>query len=125
MWNTRVLSLVTHYQLVAVALSVVLALWLWPTGVWGVALGGLFAVANFWGLRTLVGRTFTASTRHKLAYGLLLTVKTMIALAIMAVLLLVVHLHPLAFALGLATMFVGIGLAMTHVLLTASRAPLA
>ena len=124
MWTPRVLTLVTWYQLAAVAAGSALSLWLWPTHVVGFLLGGAFATLNFWGLRILVERTAAVKGRRKGIYGLLLAFRMVLALALMAVLLLVFRVHPLEFALGLASTFVGVTLAMSHVAFT-HKAPTA
>lgn len=125
MFTTRVLTLVTQYQLGATIVAGALTVWLWPAGALAVFVGGAFATLNFWGLRVLVERTLSAAGRHKIVYGLLLAIKLALALGVMAGLLLVLRLHPLAFALGLAASSVaGLGLGIGHVFVT-QKAPTA
>lgn len=125
MLTTRVLTLVTLYQLGATLVVGVLTAWLWSAGALAVFVGGAFATVNFWGLRVLVERTLKAAGKHKIVYALMLAFKLALALGVMAGLLIVLRLHPLAFALGLAASSVaGLGLGITHVFVT-QKAPTA
>ena len=117
MWNMQVLRLVSRYQLLTVGVGVALALWLLPSQALGFLLGGSFAFVNFWGLRFLVQRTLTVLGRRKILYGILLAFKMVLALGLMTLLLLVFKVHPLAFALGLATFLSGVVLALSHVVI--------
>ncbi len=124
MLTPRTLGLVTLYQLACAVLAAVLTFLLWRPGAVGVLLGGGFGTLNFWGLRLLAERALLGEGKHKLLWGLLLAVKLALALALMAALLIVLRVHPLAFALGLSTMIIGMMLALAHVILT-PKAPTA
>jgi hypothetical protein len=116
MWNAQVLNRITRYHLVVVAAASALAFWLWPAGGLGLLLGGGFSALNFWSLSTLVQRTLLVA-KNKRLYGLLLALRMIAGLGVIAALVLVLRVHPLAVALGLATTFVSILGAMLHTLI--------
>ena len=114
MWNARLLGLVTLYQLATVLVLSAATFWLWRAGALAVFLGGGFGALNFWGLRLLAERTFDGG-KPKVLYAVLLAFKMVLALAVMAGLLIILKLHPLAFGVGLSALFFGVTFAMAHV----------
>ncbi len=115
MVSWRILKLTSTYQALLLALVVPVTWLLWPKGALAALLGGLFSTANFLALKALVRKTFS-NDKAKLAYTVLLGFKMVLALGVMTVLLVGLKLHPAGFALGLATMLVGFGAALVHVL---------
>jgi hypothetical protein len=98
------------YQCVSLLILALVTLFFWPRALVSLAAGGLLMAGNFWLLRVLVQKAFSGP-RPKLIYGLVVAVKLMAVLAVMAVCILTLHLKPLPFAVGLATLFLGIAIA--------------
>ncbi len=112
MWSSRIIRRLFIYQLATVALASLLAFWLWRGSGFGVFIGGLFACGNLLAIKVLVERTLVRVGGHRLLYGIMLALKTAAALAVIAVLLLVAKVPPLAFGLGLVVAFLGLLLAL-------------
>lgn len=114
MQPARILHLISRYNFLAVVVATLGAAWLWPSGALGVAVGGIFAGGNFAATCMLARRSFLPEQRRQVVYALGLAVKMVVALAVLAVLVHVLRLHPLAIATGLATLLIGIVLAGVH-----------
>ncbi len=114
MVSWRILNLVSIYQMAALALVSAVAYFASPTHTLAVFIGGAFGTVNFWALRHLVQAGFGRGGQHKMLYIVFLGFKMVTALAVMAGLLIILKLHPLAFATGLSTMFVGLMVAVMH-----------
>ena len=116
--DPRVLYIAGKYQLGAVvALSAASLAW-WPQGAVGVLTGGLLMAANFWMLRVLAFRLAqNGPDGKKIVYGLMLASKMVVVLGIMALLVLVFEIHPVAIAVGMASLFVAICLSAAHMIL--------
>ncbi len=113
MVSARVLTLASIYQVLASVLLVGLGLWLWPERATAIACGALVMTANFFALRLLAARALGGS-RPKMAYALLLSLKFAAVAALLALFVLVLELDVLGLALGMSSLFVGIGLATAH-----------
>jgi hypothetical protein len=111
-----------RYQLAAVAVLGAVTLALWPAIAPGTVAGGIVMAANFWFLRTMATRIFTGpADRAKAVYAVLLGMKLVLALAAIAVLVLLLELDPVGLALGLSTLFIGVGAATVHQVLAPAR----
>lgn len=113
MVSLRVLSLASIYQGAATAVFWGVSLWLWPERHFAVLVGGGLMALNFSALRWLGRKALNAEDR-KLAYALALAIKLFAIMGLMALLVLVFHLDAVGMALGLSTLFVGIGLGSAH-----------
>jgi hypothetical protein len=109
--STQILRRVSWYQMASLAVLALGALVFRPHALPPLFAGGLLMALNFWLLRTLTRKAFS-SPKPKIAYALLLAIKMVAVLGVMAFLILVVRLSPIPFALGLATLFVGLGVAL-------------
>jgi hypothetical protein len=116
MFSPHLLALISRYQLAAVALAAALTLVLWTEAAPGVVLGGAVMAGNFWIMRTALQKLVGdgTSSRAKLLYGLFLVSKFFLVMGALALLVLVVRVHPLGIAVGMLSLFVGIGLAVAH-----------
>src|SRR5262245_22224136 len=113
MFDRKILTLTSLYQLATLLASVLVCWFMWREAVVGMIFGGLLMATNFYGLHSLATRAFTAE-RGRAVYGVALALKLGVVLALMAVCLVVFKIHALGFTLGMATLFVGIALAGTH-----------
>ena len=111
--SPRYLTWVTRYQAATVILLTGACFVFWPDRALALLSGGVLMTANFWALRFFAARALLGE-RPKLASGLVLVLKFVAVSALMAVCLLVLKLDVLGFALGLASLFVGIALATLH-----------
>jgi len=107
---TPILRRVSLYQLASLSAVAILALVFRPQALLSLLAGGLLMAVNFWLLRALGQKAFSGA-RAKMGYALLLAVKMVVVLGLMAFFVLVLRVDPLAFAVGLATLFVGLGIA--------------
>ena len=114
--STRLVQIASLYQAVCVAVLSLGSLFLWVDGALGVFSGGLLMAANFWALRTMLERLFfgSAPKKRKAVYAVLLATKFCAVLAAMAVLVLIIRVSALGLAIGMATLFVGVALALVH-----------
>ncbi len=113
MVSKRVLVLASAYQLGATVGAGLLSLWLWPEGMTAVLFGGLLMTLNFWALRFFAAKAMGGS-QPKVAYALLLAFKLVATMGLLALAILLLHLDAIGVALGLSTLFVGIGFAVAH-----------
>jgi hypothetical protein len=116
--SLRFLNLTSIYQVVAVALTSLVTFVAWPAGALSVLFGGGFGAMNFYALRGMGERALSAND-HRLAWVLALGLKLVTTLGVMAALVFVLELDVLGFALGLATLFVGLLAALSHITLAA------
>lgn len=111
------LHIAGNYQLGAVAVLSAASLAWWPQGAVGVVAGGLLMAANFWLLKLLANRlTANGPNGTKIVYGLMLASKMVVVLGIMAALVLVFEVHPIGIAVGMASMFIAVGLSAAHMI---------
>ena len=122
MVSLRVLTLASVYQVVAAVVLVGLGLWWWPSRVAAVGLGSLVMTINFFALRLLAARALGGS-KPKVAYALALSLKFAAVAGLLALFVLVFELDVLGLALGMSSLFFGIGLATAHVACSAPPAP--
>lgn len=118
MLTSQVLTLTLRYQLVVLGLASVGTLLWWPAGLGGVLGGGMIAGLNFAVLRFLVDRIMHGE-RGRGGYALLIIVKFGVVLGALALLVGVVKTDAIGVALGLFSLFLGVGLASLHVALRA------
>jgi len=111
MTSAQILRRIGGYQLISLLVLAVAAAVFRPQALIALLAGGLLMAANFHLLGVMGRRAFSGAT-PKLGYALLLAVKLVVVLGLMALFVLVLHLDPLAFALGLGTLFVGLAAAM-------------
>jgi len=109
----RALILTTWYQIPVLALASLASAYLWPEGALAILVGGLLMGGNFWAIRVLVAKVFTAE-KPKTSYAILLAGKFVLVMALIPLLLWALELDPLGFAVGLATVFAGVGLSVVH-----------
>ena len=113
--DAKMLQTASHYQLVSVGFLALASAALWPAGALGVLAGGLLMAGNFWFLKTMVHRVFDGpADKAKAVYAVLLAFKFVAALGLLALLILVLEVHPIGVAVGMASLFVGIGLGLVH-----------
>jgi hypothetical protein len=113
MISARTLQLASLYQIAVVLSAGLLSILFWDGAASGIFLGGLLMGANFWARRYLASKVFEPE-RAKPVYLIALGMKMMVALGLIALLLKIFSPHPVGFAIGMATLFMGIGLAITH-----------
>ena len=113
MISERILSLTSLYQLGVLALLSLVGLVLWPSHLAGICGGGGLMALNFWGLRYLMKRIMGDGSA-RVFWAMLLASKTVLVMALLALWMLVVGMDAFGVALGLSTLFFGIGLAVTH-----------
>jgi hypothetical protein len=116
--NARLLTLTSLYQLIALALLLLVSLASWRDGTLSLLFGGGFGAMNFYALRALVTRTVVGQG-NKVMWSLALALKTVTTLGVLVALLLVLQLDVRGFAAGLATLFVGLAAALTHMAMRA------
>jgi len=121
MMSPRMLDLAIRYQVAAVLAFFGASLLLWPDGAMAVFAGGALGAANFWFLRYAAGKLLL-NDKPKMAYVILLAIKFAVVLGAMAVMVLVLRLNALGIALGLFTLFIGIGGGTLHMILGPSKA---
>lgn len=121
MVTEKLLSHITYYQLGAVVLMTALAAAFWSAAALAIGVGGLLMAGNFWLVYTFAGKALKGA-RPKVAYALLYGVKLLAVMGAMALALLVFHLDALGFAVGMSSLFVGIGLATAHQALAPAQA---
>jgi len=113
-------QLVTRYQFVAVAALSLGALFVSPEIAMGSIAGGVVMAFNFWAMRVLLHKAVgLGGAKPSMKYALLLIAKFGFVLAAMFILVNVFELNVIGIALGLFTLFVGMGLAMLHGLFVA------
>ena len=118
--SVRLLLRVSIYQIAAVLVMSLASLWLWPNRAIAVLSGGGLMALSFWALRFFAAGALTQK-RAKLAYGIGLAIKLVVVMALVALFILVLKLDVLGFAIGMSSLFFGIGLATLHEIV--SRAP--
>lgn len=107
------LRLALLYQIAVAGVATLLSVVFWSIGTSGLFLGGLVMALNFWALNFLAARVFQ-NGQTKGAYVIALAFKMVLAMAVIAGILHFFHPYPVAFALGLGSLFLGIGLALLH-----------
>ena len=122
MFTPKMLGLALRYQVVAGLVFVAVSATLWPSGSTGVLSGVLLAAVNFWFLQYAVSKLFV-SEKPNLLWAVLLGFKFVAVLGAMAVLVLVARVHPLGMALGLFSLFIGIGFGTGHTMTMAKPNP--
>ena len=113
MVSPRMLTRASWYMAASAVALTLLGLWLWPHQALAIFAGGALMTSNFVAMRFLLVRALQGKKR-KLAYGLALAVKFAVVLGIMAILVLVFEIDPMGIAIGMSSMFIGIGLATAH-----------
>lgn len=122
--DSRMLQTASQYQLASVAILALGCAALWPAGALGVLAGGLLMTGNFWFLKTMVQRVFDGpQDKAKAVYALLLAFKFAAVLGALALLILVLEVHPIGIAVGMTSLFFGIGFALVHHNLKPSQKP--
>lgn len=117
MLTSRLLTLTSWYQVGVTAVAALVSLQVWDAPrARAVLAAGAFMGANFWLSRWLGARALQADN-PKMVYGLALALKHLAALAVLAVLGFVLELDPMGLAMGIATLFVAVPLALSHGLL--------
>jgi len=120
MIGTPILRRVSLCQIAALVVLALATLAFRPAALAPLVAGGVLVALNFWLLVVLGHKAFSGKKRG-VAYALLAT-KTAAMLGLMAVFVLVLRLDPVPFAVGLATLFVGLAGA---VLMNSAPAPAA
>ena len=120
MLSARTLTLASKYQIGVVLLATTLAFFFWREAAAGILLGGGLMASNFWAMRYLVFKAIGEGRPNMLYVGAL-AFKMLVVLAVIALLLKVFAPSAAGFALGMTSLFVGIGLAMTHQTLSKQR----
>jgi hypothetical protein len=116
MLSPQLLLVISRYQVLVVALAGLVTLFAWPEATPGLVAGGLIMAANFWLMHQALNRLLdaSASRRTKLIYGLFLVLKFFLVMGALAVLVVVLRLHPMGIALGLLSLFAAIVLGVFH-----------
>lgn len=111
----EILKTITRYQMAGTAVASLVTLLAWPAGAAGVFAGGLVMTANFWFMRTMMGKALSGGVSGaKILYGMMVAIKFVAVLALVSLLVVGFKLDPLALAIGLATLFVGITGGLLH-----------
>jgi hypothetical protein len=113
MVSPRMLNRASWYQAASTVALTLLGLWLWPHLAIAIFAGGLLMTSNFVAMRYLLVRALQAKKR-KLAYGIALSSKFAVVLGVMALLVLYFEIDPMGMAIGMSSLFFGIGLATAH-----------
>ncbi len=113
MVSPRMLTRASWYQAASTAALTLLGLWLWPHQALAIFAGGALMTSNFVAMRVLLLRAL-AGRKRKLAYGIALASKFAVVLGALAVLVLVLEIDPVGIAIGMSSLFIGIGLAAAH-----------
>jgi hypothetical protein len=116
MLSPALLLVISRYQILVVALGGLATLALWPEATLGLVGGGGVMAGNFYLMHRALARITdnTTSRRAKLVYGFFLIGKFFLVMGALALLVLVLKLHPMGIALGMMSLFVGIGLGIAH-----------
>ena len=113
MVSPRMLTRASWYQAASTVALTLLGLWLWPHLAIAIFAGGLLMTSNFAAMRYLLVRALQGKKR-KLAYGIALASKFAVVLGVLAALILVLEIDPMGIAIGMSSLFFGIGLATAH-----------
>lgn len=113
MVSPRMLTRASWYQAASTVALTLLGLWLWPHLAIAIFAGGLLMTSNFAAMRFLLVRALKGKKR-KLAYGIALSSKFAVVLGALALLVLVFDIDPMGIAIGMSSLFIGIGLATAH-----------
>ena len=116
MLSPKVLSLISRYQLAALAVMAIGALFVDREVAIGLLAGGVLMGVNFGLMRFLLFKAM-GQEKPSAGYGLLLGLKFAVVLGVMWFLVSVLLLHPTGVALGLFTLLIGIGLGTAHLLI--------
>jgi len=114
--SSKMLTFASRYQFAALAILSLVFLFVDREIAVGLLAGGVLMGANFWLMRFLLFKAMGGS-KPSVAYALLLALKFGVVLVLLWVLVSVLELHPTGIALGLLTLFIGIGLSLLHILL--------
>ena len=109
------LALASRYQFVSLALMSLITIFVDKEVAMGLLAGGVLMGSNFWLMRILLFKAM-GGPKPSVAYALLLVAKFGVVLALLYVLVSVLQLHPTGIALGLLTLFIGIGFSVVHLL---------
>lgn len=110
------LTLASRYQFASLAVLAFATLFVDRDIALATLAGGVLMGTNFWLMRFLLFKAMGGS-KPSVAYALLLAVKFGFVLLMMWVLVNQLQLHPTGIALGLLTLFIGIGLSAVHLVL--------
>jgi len=123
MWSPKLLHTAALYQAVSAGLLATALLFIWPEGAVGALAGGALMAGNFWLLRVAVTKLMAGGghNRAKLLWGLLLAFKLVVLLALLALFVIVLDLHPVGLAAGMFTLFLALVLASLHQALLGPR----
>ena len=109
------LQMMNFYQVGCVALLALGTAFFWPQVALGALCGGMVMAANFWALRSLLGRLLLGGAeRPKAVWLLLLGGKFIGVLALLGWMVAVLELDALGLALGMMALFGGVALGMAH-----------
>ena len=123
-FDMRTLELMSWYQIGCVAVFSLASAVLWSDGVVGIAAGGVVMAGNFWFMSFVINKVFSGgSTKSKIVYAVLLGGKFFAVMAVLTVLVLVLHVHPVGIAIGMFTLLSGVGLGLAHHYLAARQQP--
>jgi hypothetical protein len=116
MMSPQLLRSISRYQLIMVAVFSAASLVFWLEAAPGVLAGGLVMAGNFWVMRRALEKLTDAgaANRTKVLYGLFLVTKFFLVMGALALMVLVLRLDALGIALGMLSLFVGIGLGVAH-----------
>ncbi len=113
--SPKMLNIASVYQVACVAVLSLGCLFLWPEGALGVLCGGVVMAGNFWFLRTMLARLMQAGERKgKAAYAIALGFKFVVVAGLLGLMIVVLEIHPLGIALGMMSLFLGVGLGVVH-----------
>jgi len=115
MVSSKMLALASRYQFATLAILSLISLFIDREIAVGLLAGGILMGGNFWLMRFLLFKAM-GGPKPSVAYALLLALKFGVVLVLLWVLVSILQLHPTGIALGLLTLFIGIGLSFLHLL---------
>ncbi len=110
------LTLASRYQFASLAILALASLFVDREIAIATLAGGSLMGANFWLMRFLLFKAM-GGAKPSVAYALLLAIKFGVVLLLLWVLVEQLRLHPTGIALGLLTLFIGVGLSVVHLVL--------
>ena len=114
MVSRHLLARASMIQLASVGIASVAAAWLWPQGTSGVLLGGLVTSVNLLLMRLLTRRVLGGDGEFKAIYAVALGLKFTLLIGLITVIMTYFNPNIAAFALGMGTLFIGVGGSMLH-----------